>query len=79
MEAYAAQKYEMKAMLHAAPGMIHITLDTWTSPNNILFLGVIGHFINDNGALDHLVLDLQETEGTHTRENLCVMLVRIVS
>jgi hypothetical protein len=79
MEAYAAQKDEMMAVLHAAPGMIHITLDAWTSPNNIPFLGVIGHFISDDGAIDHLVLGLREIEGTHTGENLCVMLVRIVS
>jgi hypothetical protein len=79
MEAYEAQKDEMMAVLHAAPGMIHITLDAWTSPNNIPFLGVIGHFISDDGCIDHLVLGLREIEGTHTGENLCVMLVRIVS
>ena len=32
-------------------GRISISLDTWTSPNNIAFLGIVAHYTNSAGDL----------------------------
>lgn len=35
-------------------GKISISLDAWTSPNNIAFLGIVAHFTNNAGELGAL-------------------------
>jgi hypothetical protein len=79
LEAYRAQKEVMVEVLHAAPGQVHITADVWTSPNDIALLGVIGHFVNENGWVDHIILGLREIEGLHNGENLCSVLLQVLS
>jgi hypothetical protein len=79
LEAYKAQKDVMIEVLHAAPGLVHITADGWTAPNDIPLLGAVGHFVNENGWVDHIILGLREIEGVHTGENLCSVLVEILS
>jgi hypothetical protein len=39
LEAYKAHKEVMIEVLHAAPGLVHITADVWTAPNDIALLG----------------------------------------
>jgi hypothetical protein len=69
----------MIEVLHAAPHLVHVTADGWTAPNDLPLLGVIAHFVNENGWLDHIILGLREIEGVHTGENLCTVLVEILS
>jgi hypothetical protein len=57
LEAYRAHKEVMVEVLHAAPGQVHITADVWTSPNDIALLGVVGHFINENGWVAALPIE----------------------
>jgi hypothetical protein len=47
--------------------------------NDIPLLGAVGHFVNENGWVDHIILGLREIEGVHTGENLCSVLVQILS
>jgi hypothetical protein len=79
IEAYNIQKQAMMENLHATSGLVHITLDGWTSCNNWSLLGVISHFLQDSGRQGHMVLGLREIEGTHSGENLCTVLVNILS
>ena len=37
---------------------LHISLDVWTSPNTLLFLGICVHFVDSNKKLRKLLLDL---------------------
>jgi hypothetical protein len=79
LDAYKAQKEVMIEELHSSPGMVHISEDGWTAPNDLPLLGVVGHFVNENGSVDHIILGLREIEGTHTGENLCTVLLQILS
>jgi hypothetical protein len=79
VNAYQTQKDRMIEVLHGAPHLVHITADGWTAPNDLPLLGVIAHFVNENGWLDHIILGLREIEGVHTGENLCTVLVEILS
>jgi hypothetical protein len=69
----------MIEVLHAAPGLVHITADVWTAPNDVPLLGTVGHFVNENGWVYHIILGLWEIEGVHTGEILCSVLVQILS
>jgi hypothetical protein len=79
LEAYKAHKEVMIEVLHAAPGLVHITADVWTAPNDVPLLGTVGHFVNENGWVYHIILGLWEIEGVHTGEILCSVLVQILS
>jgi len=81
---YNAQKHEMVSILQVSilqgsSGIIHITLDSWTAPNDIQFLDVIAHFLSHDDRIDHLVLGLREIEGTPNGVNLRSLLVRILT
>ena len=53
-----------------APGLISFTLDTWTSPNAISFLGITAHWIDDNWKLMETLADFHKLSGPHSGENL---------
>jgi hypothetical protein len=57
--------------LRNAGSKISVTLDCWTSSNNIAFLGITGHYIDDGWVLQSLLLDFVPLDGEHTGENLC--------
>ena len=79
IDAYATQKEVVVQQLHAASRLVHKTLDGWTSCNNWALLGVISHSLRDSGIPGHMVLGLREIEGTHDGENLCSVLIQILS
>ncbi len=55
---------------------ISITTDVWTSPSQQPFVGVTGHFIDNNWDLKNILLDFFKIEGPHTGENLCSALYK---
>ena len=46
--------------------MISFTLDAWTSPNCIAFLGITAHWISENWQLNRF----HKLRGAHSGENL---------
>ena len=57
------KKGTLQQRLQLALSKIHISVDIWTSPNSILFLGVCGHFVDSNGSLKNLLLDMISVSG----------------
>ena len=53
------------------PGVkISIAADTWTSPNKIAFLAVVGYWITDDWELREVLLGFEQIHGAHTGKNL---------
>jgi len=50
---------------------ISFTLDVWTSPNTLAFLGVTAHWIDDSWKLKDTLLDFCQIHGAHSGENIC--------
>ena len=48
LKQWGTLKADLRTSLQTAISPIHISLDIWTSPNNLLFLGVTAHFIREN-------------------------------
>lgn len=59
IEAYNSEKEKVKQSLQSAQSAIHITMDLWTSLNQKAVLGVVGHYIGENGDLRESVLALR--------------------
>jgi len=49
--------------------MVHFTLDLWTSPNHRALLGIVGHWVGDDGKLHGTLIGLRRFHGAHTGIN----------
>jgi hypothetical protein len=62
--------------LRNAPGRISVTVDAWTSPNTKAFLGITGHYIDDDCAMQSLTLDFVPMPEEHSGEHMCGAFVK---
>ena len=75
---YKGRKETMKAKIQSARSKIHISCDVWTSPNSLAILGVIAHYIDEEGTLQHTNLALKSIIGDHTGESLAVAIIEVL-
>lgn len=52
---------------------ISITLDTWTSPNHLAFLGIVGSFITSRWEQKEILLGFEPLSGAHTGSALAAI------
>lgn len=78
MRQFQQEKDRVKARMHSARTKIHISCDMWTSPNCLPILGVIGHYINEDNVLEHVVLGLREVMGAHNGENIATVVMQVL-
>ena len=58
----------LQNQLRTACSKINISLDVWTSPNTLLFLGIVAHFVqHDQACISKALLGLR-TIGSHSGE-----------
>ena len=59
--------------------MIHISFDVWTAPyGTVALLGVIGHFMDNKGIANSVLIGLRRIEGCHSGENLAATIIPIL-
>lgn len=75
---FSSMKESMKSKLQSARTDIHISCDLWTSPNCLPILGVVAHYISEDGKLESTTLALVNVEGAHTGENLSKYIQHVV-
>ncbi|CAJ0633387.1 3590_t:CDS:2 [Entrophospora sp. SA101] len=56
----------IKNLLQEVPGQISFTLDSWTSKNQVPFLGITAHWISKDWELKSILLDFCHLEGSHS-------------
>lgn len=59
---YHYEEYIKKQYLSESPA-IAITQDAWTSPNNVPFMSLTGHFITKDWKLTDITLGIAEIKG----------------
>ncbi|KAK9364464.1 hypothetical protein V1509DRAFT_643652 [Lipomyces kononenkoae] len=52
---------------------IGLSLDVWTSKNNLSILGVVGHWLAPEFVYKERVLEFKELNGLHSGENLAMV------
>ncbi|KAJ2971919.1 hypothetical protein NQ176_g7453 [Zarea fungicola] len=75
---YEENKEEIKRVLAAAPGLIHIAFDGWRSNNRHALYGVVCYFLDATGQPQKLVLGLPELVDRHSGENIATHIVDIL-
>jgi hypothetical protein len=68
----------MKIKLQAAKSKIHISCDLWTSPNSLTILGIIAHYVDEDGKLQRSNLALKSIIGDHTGEHLAEIILEVL-
>ena len=53
-------------------------MDMWTSSNHLGLLGIVAHYVDQNGLLKRALLALREVEGAHSGENQCRTFVQVL-
>ncbi|XP_078445036.1 putative transcriptional regulator tpeD [Wolffia australiana] len=64
---------EMFAGIHS----VSLTVDAWTSGNNLYFLGVTAHWIDSDWKLCDLLLAIRRIRGSHCGTNLVKLIVEV--
>ena len=76
---FSSMKEQVRSRLHSALTDIHISCDLCTSPNCLPILGLVSHYIAQDGQLESATLALVEMEGEHSGENLAKYLQEVVA
>ena len=69
-QAFTNEQSFIQEELQNISSQISFTLDGWTSKNQIPFLGITAHWINNNWDLRQITLEFYHLEGPHSGENL---------
>jgi hypothetical protein len=77
MECYREEAARVYERLRSVGSKISLTLDCWTSPNGLAFLGVTAHYIDAQWTPHELVLDFLPLHDPPPSENLCEALVDV--
>ncbi|XP_078447180.1 putative transcriptional regulator tpeD [Wolffia australiana] len=56
---------------------VSLTVDAWTSQNNIALLGITAHWIDNDWKLCELLLGLRQIKGPHSGSNLAMIVVEV--
>jgi hypothetical protein len=78
MRQFEDQKDQMKLKIQSAQSKIHVSCDLWTSPNSLAILGIIAHFIDEEGKLQHCTVALKDILGEHTGESLTKAVLEVL-
>jgi hypothetical protein len=76
---YNEAKITTRQILQNALTNIHLSVDLWTSPNNLAILGVVAHYITIEGKLDSSVLALKEVAGDHGGLNQSLAVMEVIN
>lgn len=78
-KAFKHEQTLIQKKLQSTLGKISLTLDGWTSKNQIPFLGITAHWIDENWKLNQITLEFYHLEGSHSGENLAKALVKVLN
>jgi hAT family C-terminal dimerisation region len=79
LDCYVRLKSDVKQRLQSALSLVHITCDLWTSGNRLGLMGIVAHFVDEDGILHSLTIGLREMEGSHSGENMAKILWDVLS
>jgi hypothetical protein len=66
MAMYDEQKILRDVKLSSIKSKVSFAIDLWTSPNQIPFMGIVIHYINDEWEPESWLLDFVVLRGSHT-------------
>lgn len=68
------RKKILKKKIQSALSNVHLSVDIWTSPNNLLLLAICAHFVDGDNKLVKALLGLREVENHSGEEQFIALL-----
>jgi hypothetical protein len=62
--------------LKNVPGKLSFTIDGWTSPNVISFLGITCHYVDNDWQIQEVLLDFVSFTGPYSGENIAAVFAK---
>ena len=78
MRQFDAEKEKIKQNIQSAKSRIHISCDLWTSPNYLAILGIVSHYVTEDGQLEHHTLALKDIDSEHDGSHLAAAVLDVV-
>ena len=78
MDRFSSKAADMRFFFDNLDCRVSLTTDCWTSPNNIAFMGITAHYIDNDWVLRSVTLDFIRLPGSHTGENLYKAFVSVL-
>ena len=79
MKLYDVKREAIDQKLAMLDSKISIALDLWTSPAQMPFFGLVGHFIDEDWVPRTLLIDFAPLTGSHTGERIYNAFRNIIS
>jgi hypothetical protein len=68
-DAFNERKVSIQDLINGARGKINLSFDAWKSPNKKEYIAVVGHFLDHNYNMIHVLLGLPRIKGGKNGEN----------
>ena len=78
LDTFDDKKPFVLALLAAATSHIHVSVDTWTSPNHLSFLAIVIHFADNLHRWRTLLLALKEIQSSHVGVHLATIVMTVL-
>ena len=78
MAEFEVKQNDLKNTLSQSNGKISFTTDCWTSSNNISFMGLTAHWIDDDWKLHAITLDFLHLVQSHTGIHLYEAFMKVI-
>lgn len=75
---YQQERAKVQQAMQSSQSKIHFTVDLWTSPNTKALMGLVAHYIGENGGLRQSVVSLRELNGQHTGDNQAQLIYTVL-
>jgi hypothetical protein len=76
---FLARKADIKRQfLEELRSKIHLSFDLWTSPNSMLIMAVVAHYLDRDFVNRSRLIVLRHLQGPYSGENMAALLLKIV-
>jgi len=58
VRSYDTERQMIQKSLGKSRSRIHFTMDMWTSPNHLALLGIVAHYMDQNGRLNKALVTI---------------------
>ena len=78
MEDFKQRQHQIKKELHLSKSLIHFSFDMWTSPNSMVMIAIVAHYVSYTGEAKDCLLGLKRVLGSHSGENMARSVTTVI-
>ncbi|CAN6558346.1 unnamed protein product [Malus baccata var. baccata] len=76
MEIYRKEKHQVYEMINSLHGRINLSVEMWSSPENVEYLCLTAHYIDEDWKLQKKILNFVTLDSTHTEDLLSEVVIK---